>query len=330
MTGAAEHFGTAPDGGAVMRLRLARGGTRAAVMTWGASLQDLRRDGIGHALVLGSPDFPPYLDELRYFGAIVGPLANRITGARFSLDGKVHQLTPNEGRRTTLHGGPEGFGQQNWRIEAASDHHCTLALEHPAGRGGFPGNLTLRATYTLEQDGALRLEITGSTDAPAVLGPAFHGYWNLDGRPDLSGHSLQVDADRYLPVDYRKISTWPEPVEGTAFDLRRPRAPPPQLDHNFCLAEARGPLRPVARLEADGLRLVLETTEPGLQVYTGAQLGGGTAPGHHGAPHGANAGIALEPQPWPDAPNRLLFPSARIDPGEAYLQVTRFSFQTPD
>jgi aldose 1-epimerase len=329
MTGAAEVFGTAPDGGDVLRLRLARGGTRACVMTWGASLQDLRRDGTPHALVLGCPEFAPYLDELRYFGAIVGPLANRITGARFSLDGTVHQLQPNEGRRTTLHGGSEGFGQQNWRLEEASDHACTLALEHPAGRGGFPGNLSLRARYALEEDGALRLEITGTSDAPAVLGPAFHGYWNLDGGADLSGHLLQVEADRYLPVDYRRIPTWPEPVEGTPFDLRRPRPPPPQLDHNFCLAEARGPLRRVARLQAGSLRLLLETTEPGLQVYAGGQLGGGAAPGHHGRPHGANAGLALEPQPWPDAPNRMLFPSARIDVGETYRQITRFSFDSP-
>ena len=322
--------GTAPDGAPVLRADIAGGGARASVLSWGATLQDLRVDGIGHSVVLGGPDIGAYFGKMRYFGAVVGPLANRVAGGRLEIDGDVHQLDLNERGRTTLHGGTGGFGARNWEITEHADDRVVLGLEHPDGLSGFPGPIRAEVAYSLDGQGALTIEIAGETGRPTVFGPAFHGYWSLDGAPDLSGHLLRIEADRYLPVDENLIPTGePAPVAGTGFDYREPRAPDMGLDHNFCLADASAPasdtLRPACTLTAGKVRLEVETTEPGLQVYTGRKIATDPHPGHGGAPYGANAGIAIEPQFWPDAPNHPGYPSPVLRPGETYRQVSRFA-----
>ena len=160
---------------------------------------------------------------------------------------------------------------------------------------------------------------------------ANHSYWCL-GPGDLSGHRLQIAADRYTPVDADLIPTGATPdVAGTPFDFRRPRTVGPEADttydHNFCLADGRRPLAFAARLTGPtGLALTLDTTEPGLQVYDAARMSTGTCRGHSGAPLGAFAGVALEAQCWPDAPHHPTFPPIRLDPGQTLRQETRWSF----
>ena len=321
-----QDLGTAPDGTPVMCVRIANGGAQAHVLTWGAALQDLRFDGVAHSVILGSADPAAYFERMRNFGMIVGPLANRIAGGRFVLDGTEHRLDRNEKERTTIHGGAQGFGARNWEIIETGEDRVTLSLTHPDGLCGFPGAIEATVTYSLDMRGALTIEIDGKTERPTVFGPAFHGYWSLDGGPDLSGHRLSIDAGRYLPVDDALIPTGaPAPVAGTGFDYRAPRTPDNALDHNFCLSDARGGLRHACALEAGGLRLDVETTEPGLQVYTGRNLATAPFAGHGGVPYGANAGIAIEPQLWPDAPNHPEYPSSVLRPGETYRQVSRFS-----
>lgn len=318
-------FGVTPGGDSVQSVVIRNGGTTARIITWGATLQDFRRAGTPFSLVLGAGELGPYLAAMRYFGAIVGPVANRIGGGRFTLDGRTYDLDRNEGGLTTLHGGAQGFGQRLWEVIGTSQTACRLRLQHRDGQGGFPGNIDARASYFLEEDGALRLEITATTDKPTVFNPAFHGYWNLDGSDSNAGHRLRIDAERYLPVDDRMIPVGaPAPVAGSVFDYRAPRTPDPDLDHNFCLSERRCKLREVCVIDGGGLRLAVETTEPGLQAYSGGMTDSGAAHGHGGRPYGRRAGIALEPQIWPDAPNRPDFPSARLDPGQLYHQITRF------
>ncbi|MBS0123568.1 aldose epimerase family protein [Thetidibacter halocola] len=321
-----DRFGTAPDGSPVQCVQLRADWGNAAVMTWGASLQDFRLSAVDRSLLLGSPDFDAYPQAMRYYGAIVGPVANRIAGGRFTLNGQVCELDRNEGGATTLHGGSTGLSQRNWRITEASETSVTLEIDHPYGLGGFPGPIAVSATYALRDEATLEITIRGQAAAPCLFNPAFHGYWNLDGTADLSRHRLTIHADRYLPVDARMIPTNPVSLDGSDFDHRQPRAPHPDVDHNFCIAETRGPLRPHAVLEAGGIRMDLQSTEPGLQVYSAARMDTAPWPGHTGRPYGHNAGLALEPQGWPDAPNRADFPPVRLEPGANYIQQSLFRF----
>lgn len=319
-------FGATPGGETVEIVTLQRAGVTARVMTWGASLQDFRLEGVPHSLVLGAPDFAPYLDEMRYFGAIVGPVANRIAKGRAPLEGQEIALERNENGVTTLHGGTQGCGTQNWRILAHGETSCTLILTMLDGTGGLPGPVTLKVRYALEEDGALSLDIEAQAEQATFCNPAHHSYWTLDGSPNLHHHQLQVDADRYLPVDAEQIPTGAAAsVADTEFDHRE-AAPVLRgetgLDHNFCLSDAPAPLREVCTLETEALRLSVATTEPGLQVYDGAGLSTGL--GHHPHPYGTNAGLAIEPQRWPDAPNQNGYPSILLHPGETYRQTSRF------
>ncbi|MEQ9327474.1 MAG: aldose epimerase family protein [Rhodospirillales bacterium] len=322
------HFGDTPDGARVDLVRLHNGGAAAALMTWGASLQDFRLDGLARSLVLGSPVFDPYPTRMRHYGAIAGPVANRIGGGRFSIDGRSYDLEKNEKGTTTLHGAGTGTGIRNWRLDGYDGHRCAFVLRHANGESGFPGNLDIRALYSLGDDGALRLDIDAVTDAPTFCNLAHHSYWNLDGSVDLSAHRLSIAAESYLPVDDRLLPLGdPEPVAGTRFDYRS-EAPVLDvsgrlLDHNFCLGRDTV-LKPACLLAAGGVRLAVSTTEPGLQVYDGTGIDTGAFAGHGGKPYRRHAGLAIEPQNWPDAPNRPGYPPSLLRPGETYSQTSVF------
>ncbi|WP_198521762.1 aldose epimerase family protein [Sagittula sp. P11] len=317
---------TTPDGTPLHRVTIANGGAKARIMSRGASLTDFRLEGVGHALVLGSDDLDAYLGPMLYYGAIVGPVANRIANGRMTVAGTPCTLDRNENGITTLHGGGQGFGQRNWTVTQATATEVTLSLHHPNGLGGFPGNIDVTVRYALDDAGALIVEITGQSDRETVFNPAFHGYWALDGTADVGHHRMTILAERYLPVDAAMIPCGaPAPIAGTIYDYRSAATPDPALDHNFCLSDARTDMRPVLTLETDRLRLDLSTTEPGLQVYTGATIDTAPFPGHGGAPYTRNAGIAIEPQVWPDAPNHPDYPSAALLPGQTYRQVSRFA-----
>jgi aldose 1-epimerase len=326
--GKAVRFGRAPDGSRVDLVRLRNGGTTAALMTWGASLQDFRLDGLDRSLVLGSPLFDAYPARMRHYGAIAGPVANRIAGGQFTIDGRTYELERNEKGITTLHGAGTGTGLRNWRLDGYDERRCAFTLRHGDGESGFPGNLDIRAVYALGDDGALRLDIEAVTDAPTFCNLAHHSYWNLDGTADLAAHRLSIAADSYLPVDERLVPLGdPQPVTGTRFDYREtaPVLEPSGtlLDHNFCLAGADA-LKPACTLSAGDVRLDVSTTEPGLQVYDGTGIDTGEWAGHGGKPYGRHAGLAIEPQNWPDAPNRSGYPPSLLRPGETYRQTSIF------
>jgi aldose 1-epimerase len=328
-----EPFGVLPGGGTVWRATISGHGLTASVMTLGASLQDLRLDGTPHPLVLGFPRLGPYLDEGRYFGAVVGRYANRIRDGRAVLDGQALELDRNQNGHHILHGGSDGSGTRNWVLAEQSDDMVALADLLPAGHMGFPGSMPVRAIYRILPGPTLSLSIRATSDAPTLCNFAQHSYFNLDGKDTVAGHHLTVPASHHLPVDADLIPQGPPaPVHGTALDFRRPvrlgeRLSGPAIDHNLCLAPERH-VRPrrAAMLEAGGLRMTLRSTEPGLQVYTANHLSP-CAPGLAGRPYGRHAGIALESQLWPDAPNRPDFPSARLMPGRLYRQDTAMRFQ---
>ncbi len=323
-----ETFARAPDGRPVERMIITGGGLTASFLTWGATLQDLRMDGIGFPLVLGSDRFEPYLGSLLYSGALVGRFANRIAGGRYDIDGEASQADRNFLGRHTLHGGSEGSGQMLWSLEGLGADHVSFALQMPDGHMGFAGDLRVGAMFSLPGDGTLSLEVVAECNRPTPCSFAQHSYFNLDDGASVAGHDLQILADSYLPVDSEMIPTGQiASVAGTGFDFREPREIGNLcFDHNFCTSRRKTGLRPVARLRsaASGIGLEVQSTEPGLQLYDGAHLD--VREGLNGRLYGANSGVALEAQAWPDAPNMAEAPDAILRPGEIYRQSLRYVF----
>jgi len=349
---ACELFGHLPDGTAVKKVTL-RGtkGFEVAVITLGAAVQALQvpdREGRCADVALGHDALAPYVAHRRFFGATIGRYANRIARGRFELDGRWIQLPTNNGPNT-LHGGPDGFDRRLWRIETAGVDPAasvTLSYASPAGECGFPGALSARVAFALTGDTAFSIAFEAVTDAPTVVNLTNHTFFNLagaDGGTDVLDHRLAIDADTFLPVDADGIPSRPEPVVGTPFDLTQPRLIGGRIrdaheqlhlrrgyDHNFCMRGGRTETpRRVARLAhpASGRVMTLMTDQPGLQFYSGNFLDG-SAVGKGGRLYGQYDGLCLEPQIWPDAPNRPEFPSARLNPNETYRHVSVFQFST--
>jgi galactose mutarotase-like enzyme len=332
---------TLTDGREVDRHRIGREpGLVADVLTLGATLQRLEvtdASGVRRNVVLGRAHPQEYVASGAYLGATVGRYANRIAGGRLELDGATYELGTND-RGNTLHGGPEGFDQRVWEVVEADADSVTLRLESPDGDQGFPGAVSVTVTYAVDGP-ALTITHEATTDALTVVNLTNHAYLNLDGEGvgTIDAHELRLEADQYTPVDATGIPTGAHAeVAGTAFDFRaaRPLGPAVRrdeeqvrtaqgVDHNVVL---RGEgLRVAAELTspASGLRAVLSTDQPGLQVYTGNFLDGTTA-GTSGALYRQGAGIAMEPQRFPDSPHHPEWPSARLAPGETYRAVQRW------
>lgn len=332
-----ESFGQMPDGTAVQRIALAGGGLSAHILTLGAIVQDVRLKGHAAPLVLGFDSLSAYLAHSPYFGAIAGRYANRIAGGRLTLDNHSYQLDRNQDETHHLHGGEKGTSEQVWTLAEAGVDFAVLTLDLADGEMGYPGRLAIRCTYRLGPEGRLRVTLEATSDKVTVCNLTQHSYFNLcdGGLSDLSGHLIEIAADRYVPVDDTGIPTnGAVPVADTGFDLRgfskmMPEAEngPFGYDHNFCLADARRAVRLVAEAycPASEIGLAVETTEPGLQFYTGFKIKP-AVPGLTGSPYRPFAGFCLEPQIWPDAPNRSDFPSARLDPGDAYRHETIYRF----
>ncbi len=326
-----EVFGATADGAPVHRVKIVGGGLTAHVITWGAVVQDLRLKGHAPSLVLGFDSFESYPQYSPHFGAVPGRCANRIANGRFVLDGKAYQVDQNFLGKHHLHGGSKGFGKRVWEFVDHGRDFVTLQIVATDGEMGYPGNLTVRCTYRLE-GGALACHFAAETDAPTLCNLAQHSYFNLDdgGATDVLGHSLEIAANSYLPVDDEMIPTGDvKPVPGTDFDFRatRPIGAKVAYDHNFCLTRQRVPRRTIVRASGvrSGVTMEVRSTEPGVQFYGGQKINTPVA-GLDGIGYGASSGFCLEPQVWPDAPNHADFPSAVLRPGETYRQVTEYRF----
>lgn len=332
MTGAAmELFGRIDTGEDVHRITLRSRQLRVSVLTLGAVLQDVRLAGIGHALTLGSPDVAAYRGKMRSFGALMGPVVNRIRDARAPIGGVEHRFEANLEGRHTKHGGSNGTQHRVWDIIEVSDAHVVMGLTLADGTAGFPGTREIRLEYRVNASD-LDMVIRATTDRTTLLNLANHSYWNLDGPGPIAGHSLQIDADRFtengedLMVTGRVL-----PVEGSGFDFRAARVFEPsdarRHDMNFCLADTRRALSRACTLTGrGGIEMQLWTTEPGLQVFDQGTIDTGPFIGHHGAPYPPFSSVAFEAQGWPDAANHAGFPSIEVTPGAPYRQHTRWRF----
>jgi aldose 1-epimerase len=349
-------FGALRDGTKIERYELENDhGLSVAVLTYGGIVQSvLVPDHAGRRtnVALGFGDLEEYTSHERanpFMGALIGRYANRIGGARFTLDGREFDLTPNEAPNC-LHGGTMGFDRAVWSARAFDDDKVArVCLSHtsPDGDQGFPGTLTARVTYTVERAcNRLRVHYVATTNAPTVASLTTHVHWNLAGEDygSIEDHELRIFAGRYTPVDRRLIPTGElAPVGGTPMDFRTPcrigariRDGFEQLrfargyDHNWALdhggtaADAPAPAAGL-RDPRSGRTMMIRTSEPGLQVYTDNGFDGSLY-GTGGRQYRQAAGVALEPQRFPDSPNQPGFPSATLRPGATLQSTTIYDF----
>lgn len=337
-------FGKLPDGTQIEFFTLTNArGTTAKIITYGATLQSLRvpdKTGKLGDVVLGFDDLSGYLAPHPYFGATVGRFANRIAKGKFTLDGKEYTLALNDGPNT-LHGGREGFSRKVWKaeiVQGAGVASAQFTYVSPDGEEGFPGTLKTTVVYTLTADDQLKIDYTATTDKATPLNLTNHSYFNLAGGGDILGHVLQLNADKYTPVDPTLIPTGElAPVKGTPLDFTQPTAVgariaqltgnPGGYDHNLVLNGENGKLKWAARLSdpVSGRHLEVWTTEPGVQFYTGNFLDG-TIKGKGGTVYGKHAALCLETQHFPDSVNRPNFPTTILRPGTVFYQESIYKF----
>lgn len=339
-------FGTLPDGAAVplFTLRNARG-VVVKIMAWGATITELHvpdRAGRLTNVVLGSDNLEAYLKGHPAAASVIGRFANRIAGARFTLDGVEYKLAANNGPNH-IHGGLRNFARVLWQGRPVPAGPRAAAVQFtyhsPDGEEGYPGNLKVSVTYTLTDDNELRLDYEASTDKPTPVNLTNHAYFNLAGAGDALGHELWLDADYYTPTDQQLIPTGEvAPVKGTPLDFTTPtplgarieqlKPRPGGYDHNYVLKTDGKTPKLFARAVEPQTGRVMEalTTEPGVQLYTGNHIRSFTGSG--GAVFGRHAGFCLETQHYPDSPNKPQFPSCTLRPGQLFRSSTIFRFLT--
>ncbi len=342
-----QSFGRLPDGSEVEVFTLTNShGLKARIMTYGATLVSLEvpdKSGELTDIVLGHDSLEGYLDPARnpYFGSIVGRYGNRIARGRFTLDGVEYQLAANNGANH-LHGGVKGFDKVLWTAEPIKEEAAVgvkLRYLSRDGEEGYPGNLIATVIYWLTEANELRISYEAETDRPTPVNLTHHSYFNLagQGEGDILGHELMLNASHFTPVDEGLIPTGEvRPVAGTPWDFTIPRAigaeiaaVPGGYDHNFVLRDGEGTLRLAGRVveRASGRVMEIYTIEPGIQFYSGNFLDG-TITGKSGKAYRKHYGFCLEPQHFPDSPNKPDFPSTILRPGEKYTSLTVHKFFT--
>lgn len=344
-----ESFGKTGDGQAVDIYTLKnRRGAEARITTYGGTVVSLTmpdRAGKFDDVVLGFDDLAGFEKTTTYMGALIGRYANRIAKGRFTLDGKEYTLATNNGENH-LHGGVRGFDKVVWTarpLAARGGQALELTYVSKDGEEGYPGNLTVRAVYTLTDANELKIEYYATTDKATVVNLTNHNYYNLagQGNGDILGHLLTVNASRFTPTDAGAIPTGElRPVRGTPFDFTRPTAIGARInqdeeqlklgkgyDHNFVVDGRAGTLRLAGRVTepTTGRAMEVWTTEPGMQLYTGNYLDGSDI-GKGGKPYRQRYGFCLETQHYPDSPNRPGFPSTVLRKGARFRSTTVYKF----
>ena len=344
-------FGTLASGQVVERVTLTNAnGMRVTIIGYGASIQSVCvPDAKGQTtdITAGYATLDEYVSYPQFFGSTVGRVANRVAKARFTLNGTEYAVPANDDFNS-LHGGDVGFDKVNWTVTACDEGALSVTLSHISRDGdqGYPGTLSVTATYQLSEDNALSVVYRATTDAPTLVNLSNHAYWNLGGeggQHDAMDHLLTIAASHFLPVDAALIPTGERrSVAGTAFDFRTPKPIREQVrnvadeqlrhgrgyDHNWIVDE-RATLKPrfLAQLEDphSGRTMTLLSNQPGLQFYSGNFFDGSTA-GKAGNSYRMGDAVALEPQMFPDAPNQPSFGSVELQPGETYENIVIWQF----
>jgi len=339
-------FGKTSDGSEVDIYNLKSAAIEVRVITYGGIVQSIKvpdKNGKIADVVLGFDSLDGYTSGPKpnpaFFGAIIGRYANRIAGAKFTLDGKTYSTPQNDGKNT-LHSGPKGFDKAVWKAKDIP-HGVELTHVSPDGDAGFPGTLTAVVRYTLVGKD-FKIDYSATADKDTVLNLTNHSYFNLagEGNGDILQNQVKINASRYTPVDDNLIPTGElPPVAGTPFDFRKPTAVGARInddndqlkkghgyDHNWVL-DSGGKLSEAAEVYEPGSGRVLQvlTDQPGVQFYTGNFLDG-TITGKGGKAYQRRDALCLETQHFPDSPNHPKFPTTELKPGQKYHTVTVFRF----
>lgn len=324
-----------------------KSGTKALITNYGGRLVSLfvqDKNGNLTDVAAGFSSVTGYQESKEpYFGATIGRVANRIAKGKFNLDGNTYTLFTNDGPNT-LHGGKKGFQDVVWDAKQINGNTLELQYLSKDMEEGFPGNLNVKVTYELQEDNGLKISYHATTDKNTVVNLTNHAYFNLNGEDSGSilGHTVQIKADKYTPVDETLIPTGKiEAVAGTPLDFTKPETIGARIedkhqqlqfgagyDHNYVL-NAHGADDIIARVTGDKSGIVMEisTAEPGLQFYSGNFMKGkNEMKGGHKDDH--RTAFAMETQHFPDAPNQPSFPSITLKPGETYQTVTTYKFST--
>ena len=342
-------FGKTPDGTQVEIYTLKNSkGAEAHILTYGGIVQSLYmpdKNGKMGDIVLGFDNLGGYLTNSPYFGALIGRYGNRIGGGQFTLEGKTYDLPKND-HGNTLHGGLKGFDKVIWTarpMETSEGPALILTYLSKDGEQGFPGNLMVTAIYTLTDNNELKLQFSATTDKPTVVNLTHHSYFNLAGQGDSSilDEIVYINANEVTPVDSKLIPTGKfEDVTGTPFDFRKPTAigariddPDkvlqygPGYDHNWVINKPAGQFGLMARVTDPDSGRVMEvwSDEPGLQFYAGNFLDG-TIVGKGGKVYPRRSAFCMEPQHYPDSPNKANFPSTELKPGQTYHNTIVYKF----
>jgi aldose 1-epimerase len=342
-----EPFGKTADGQDVNIVTLTNGKITARITNYGGTIVSFEtpdKNGAMGDIVLGFDDVKDYGKPSNpFFGAIIGRYGNRIGGGKFTLDGSEYKLGVNDGKNT-LHGGVVGFHKKVWNIDSAEvkGDKAELKLSYLSkdGEEGFPGNLKCEVTYAITADNKLEMKYEATTDKPTVVNMTNHAYWNLAGQGsgDILGHEVMLNSEKITAVGEGLIPTGElTDVKGTPFDFQKPEKIGARIkqidiggyDHNFVLKGQTGKMQVAAEVyePTSGRVMKIETTEPGIQFYSGNFLDG-TLKGKEGKVYNKHGAFCLETQHYPDSPNHSNFPSTVLRPGEKYETVTIHTFST--
>ena len=343
-----EAFGQLPDGQQADLYTLTNAnGMTVNITNYGGIITKLTapdKNGEWADVVLGFDSLAPYLSGHPFFGALVGRYGNRIAKGKFKLNGQEYSWAINNGPNA-LHGGTKGFDKVIWKAtEIKQDSVVGLQLEYTSKdmEEGYPGNLTVKVVYTLDNDNALSIDYTATTDKPTVVNLTNHSYFNLTGlKRDILDHEVTIESDSIVPVDTTLIPTGKlRAVEGTPFDFRKStkisaginKTEDEQIkagggyDHCWVLKRSGDGLVQFATVKDPESGRVMEvfTTEPAVQFYTGNFLDGKLT--GKGAAYVKRFGLCLETEHYPDSPNQPQFPTTTLNPGQTYHTTTKYKF----
>ncbi|WP_460954075.1 aldose epimerase family protein [Spirosoma litoris] len=337
-------FGDFPDGRVadLFTLRNAKGmvvqitNYGGYIVSWTAA----DKTGKQEEIILGVPTFADYLKGTPSLGPIIGRFGNRIAKGKFTIDGQEYTLAQNT-NGNHIHGGPIGFDKQLWEATTKDGNEPALVLKYLSKDGdqGFPGNLSVEVTYTLQKDNALRIDYKATTDKPTIINLTNHTYFNLSGlKQDVLNQELMVAASQFLPTDPKQIPTGElKPVVGTPFDFTKPTVIGKNIndttdtqikygkgyDHCWVFTNPAKTLKLGATVyePTSGRFMEMFTTEPAVQVYTANNLNG-SFKSKDGVAFTKRFGLCLETEHFPDSPNHPNFPTTVLRPNETYKSTT--------
>ena len=340
-------FGQTPAGESVTLYTLKNAkGMEVHILNYGGIIQKILtpdRNGKVEDVVLGFETLQEYIKDTPYFGAVVGRFGNRIAKGKFTLDGKEYTLAAqNNGQH--LHGGLIGFDKKVWKVEAASAQSLSLSYVSKDMEEGFPGDLSVKMTYTLSDNNELGISYEATTDKATVLNLSNHSYFNLSGNAKraILNQEVQIDASRLVAVNKVLIPTGVlAPVAGTPFDFTKAHVVGDRIndtsseqivlgggyDHCWALDKPAGSYAKIATVHdpVSGRKMTVLTDQPGVQFYTGNFLDGHLT-GKYGVTYAKRFGLCLETEHFPDSPNQPNFPSTVLRPGEVYKTKTAYQF----